>query len=255
MRDDHMSNGSIQSVLKALQMLDLFAIAPGWNMTDISKELNYPTSTTHRLLLTLEEAGYIHRDVQSKMYYLTIKPYLIGSKTEIVNMLEKLALASIRELAQNLNESVNVSIALGLNAVTVLKADAERQFSAVPHVGDKRQLHATSVGKCLLAYNSNGCYDHLMKSSELLKSYTPNTIIEKKAIEKMGETIRYQGFATDHEEVEVGLTCIGAPIFDQLGNCIAAVSVSMPTFRITDKEAVISQVIKTAGKISSKFKF
>lgn len=250
-----MSSGSIQSVLKALQVLELFAVAPGWSMTDISNELYYPTSTTHRLVLTLEEAGYIYRDEQSKKYYLTIKPYLIGSKTEIVNLLEKRALSSIRELAQNLNESVNVSIAQGLHAVTVLKAEAERQFSAVPHVGDKRQLHATSVGKCLLAYNSNGCYDQLMNSNEILKSYTANTITEKKAIKEMALSIQRQGFATDHEEVEEGLTCIGAPIFDHLGNCIAAISVSMPTFRIVNRAEVIARVLETSEKISSKFKF
>lgn len=250
-----MSDGSIQSVLKALQVLELFAEEPGWSLTEISRELHYPTSTTHRLVMTLEEAGYIYRDHESKKYYLTIKPYLIGSKTKIVNLLKKHARAPIIALSQAMNESVNVSIAQGLFSVTVLKADSERQFSAVPHVGDKGHLHATSVGKCLLAFNSNGCFDQFISSREPLHVYTQNTIKDKNSVLKVLEEVRKQGYATDQEEVEEGLTCVGAPIFDHLDNCIAAMSVSVPTFRLGDKEKIVSMVKATTEEISMKFRF
>jgi len=250
-----MSDGSIQSVLKALQVLELFAEEPGWSLTEISKELHYPTSTTHRLMVTLEEAGYIYRDHESKKYYLTIKTYLIGSRTKIVNLLKKQAQAPISKLSQTLNESVNISIAQGLFSVTVLKADSERQFSAVPHVGDKGHLHATSVGKCLLAHNSNGCFDQFISSREPLHAYTKNTITDKIVVLMALEEIRKQGYATDQEEVEEGLTCIGAPIFEHLGNCIAAMSVSVPTFRLGDKDKIVSVVKATTEEISMKFRF
>jgi len=228
------SDGSIQSVLKALQVLELFAEEPGWSLTEISRELQYPTSTTHRLV---------------------IKPYLIGSKTKIVKLLKKHAQAPIIALSQTLNESVNVSISQGLFSLTILKADSERQFSAVPHVGDKGHLHATSVGKCLLAFNSNGCFDQFISSQESLHAYTQNTFTDKKLVLEALEEIRKQGYATDQEEVEEGLTCIGAPIFDHLGNCIAAMSVSVPTFRLGDKEKIVSMVKATTEEISMKFRF
>jgi DNA-binding IclR family transcriptional regulator len=248
-----LNKDSIQSVLKALHVMELFMVHPAWSITGISSELHYPTSTAHRLVATLEEAGYIYQDHQTKKYYLTIKPYLIGSKAEIVTLLEKRALAPIQKLAQALNESVNVSIAQGIHAITILKADAERQFSAVPHIGDKRQLHATSVGKCLLAYNSNGSYDQFMRSTEPLEVYTKNTITDKSAIIETLDQIRKTGYATDNEEVEEGLTCIGSPIRDKLDNCIAAMSVSIPTCRLEDREKIIAMIKATADEISSTF--
>ncbi len=250
-----MSDGSIQSVLKALQVLELFAEEPGWSLTEISKELGYPTSTTHRLVMTLEEAGYLYRDHESKKYFLTIKTYLIGSRTKIVSLLKKQAQAPIKKLSQTLNESVNVSVAQGLFSVTVLKADSDRQFSAVPHVGDKGHLHATSVGKCLLAFNNNGCFDQFVSFQGSLHAYTKNTITDKSVVLQTLEVIRKQGYATDKEEVEEGLTCIGAPIFDHLGNCIAAVSVSVPTFRLGDRERIVAMVKAVTEEISMKFQF
>ncbi len=248
-----MSNGSILSVRKALKILELFAVKPAWSITEISEELTYPTSTAHRLMMTLEEAGYIYRENETKKYYLTIKPYLIGSKTEIVSQLEKRAQSVIQLLAQEINESVNISIAQGIYAITVLKANPERQFSAVPNIGDKRQAHATSVGKCLLAYNSNGCFDQLLNSQEALKAYTARTITDKSVITEELKTIKKQGYAVDREEVEEGLTCFGAPIFDEMNHCIAAISISVPTFRINNEETFINKVLQTASEIASKF--
>ncbi len=248
-----MSKGSIQSVTKALQVLELFTEKPGWSITEIGERLKFPSSTTHRLVITLEEAGYLYREQETKKYYLTIKPYLIGSKTETVSQLEKQAQRVIQLLAREINESVNISIAQGIYAVTVLKAHPERKFSAVPNIGDKRQLHATSVGKCLLAYNSNGCYDQLMSSKEPLKAYNKRTLTDRKMIDESLKTVREEGFAIDREEVEAGLTCFGAPIFDEMRHCIAAVSISVPTFRIGHEQFFIDRVIETAAEISSKF--
>lgn len=248
-----MNTSSIQSVIKALRVLELFTVKPAWSISEISEALTYPTSTSHRLIVTLEEAGYVYRENETKKYYLTIKPYLIGSKTEIVSQLKKRAQHRIQCLVQEVNESVNISIAQGLYAVTVLKANPERQFSAVPHIGDKRKLYATSVGKCLLAYNSNGCLDGLMSSSEALEKYTHSTMVDKKQIMNHIQMVRQKGYAIDREEVEAGLTCYGAPIFDELAHCIAAISLSIPTFRIEDEEKMIQIVKEAASDISSKF--
>jgi len=248
-----MSKGSIQSVTKALHVLELFTEKPAWSISEIGERLSFPSSTAHRLVITLEEAGYLYREHETKKYYLTIKPYLIGSKTETVNQLEKQAQREIQLLAQEINESVNISIAQGIYAVTVLKANPERKFSAVPNIGDKRQLHATSVGKCLLAFNSNGCFDRLMNSREPLKAYNNRTLTDRKLIEEALRSVREKGYAIDREEVETGLTCFGAPIFDEMGHCIAALSISVPTFRIEVEQVFIDQVRKTASEISSKF--
>lgn len=248
-----MNKGSIQSVGKALAILELFTLKPAWGITEISDEMKYPTSTTHRIMITLEEAGYVYQENTTKKYYLTIKPYLIGSKTEIVSQLENRGQSVIQLLAQEINESVNISIAQGIYAVTVLKANPERQFSAVPNIGDKRQVHATSVGKCLLAHNSNGCFDQLMNSKESLKAYTAKTIINRSLLVEALQEIKEQGYAVDREEVEEGLTCFGAPIFDEMNHCMAAISISVPTFRIKNEERFVGKVVETASEIASKF--
>nr|WP_275951934.1 IclR family transcriptional regulator [Intestinimonas butyriciproducens] len=156
-------------------------------------------------------------------------------------------------------EVVNVSI-LERNpddvyrSVIILKEESDRQVLTVnPPVGSSSECYCSSVGKCLLAYSSDidlGVYD-----THPMRPHTEHTIITVSALRAELAKVRERGYAMDHEELEYGLTCIGAPILDQKGEAVAAISLSGPTSRMLtgDIEERIEAVKRIAREISSNF--
>jgi DNA-binding IclR family transcriptional regulator len=113
-------------------------------------------------------------------------------------------------------------------------------------------VHCSSVGKVFLAQLSDQELDRLLKRKRLEKR-TANTITDSGELKHHLKVIRQKGFAVDDEENEKGIRCVGAPIFNQQGQVIAAISISGPTVRITKKvmqQTLKNEVVKTASDIS-----
>jgi DNA-binding IclR family transcriptional regulator len=111
------------------------------------------------------------------------------------------------------------------------------------------------VGKVFLAQLSDPELDTLIKEKGLQKR-TPNTITDTDKLKHHLKVIRQKGFAVDNEENEKGIRCVGAPIFNQKGQAIAAISISGPTVRITKKviqQTLKNEVVRTALDISREF--
>jgi DNA-binding IclR family transcriptional regulator len=125
----------------------------------------------------------------------------------------------------------------------------------VSRVGLRIPLHCSSVGKVLLADLSEGALEEIVKEKDLVKR-TDNTITDLVKLKAHIKTVWAQGYAFDDEENEKGIRCVGAPIYNQQGQVIAAISISGPTIRITKqllKKTLKNAVIKTALDISREF--
>jgi DNA-binding IclR family transcriptional regulator len=125
----------------------------------------------------------------------------------------------------------------------------------VSRVGSRMPAHCSSVGKVFLAQLSDKELDRLIKRNRLEKR-TANTITDTDKLKHHLKVIRQKGFAVDNEENEKGIRCVGAPIFNQQGQVIAAISISGPTVRITKKimqRTLKNEVIRTASDISREF--
>jgi DNA-binding IclR family transcriptional regulator len=108
------------------------------------------------------------------------------------------------------------------------------------------------VGKVFLAHLSDSQLDTLIKEKGLTKR-TKNTITDPEKLKQHLKIIRQQGYAVDDEENEKGIRCVGAPIFNQRGQVIAAISISGPAVRITQKiiqQTLRKEVLQTALDIS-----
>jgi DNA-binding IclR family transcriptional regulator len=105
-------------------------------------------------------------------------------------------------------------------------------------------LHATANGKALLAFGDGGL-------PEALEPLTPRTIADPALLEQELDEVRRRGYATAVEELELGLHAVAAPVFDSAGNCVAAVSVSGPSYRLADLEATGVACAATAAEISA----
>ena len=156
-------------------------------------------------------------------------------------------------------EVVNVSI-LERNpddvyrSVIILKEESGRQVLTVnPPVGSSSECYCSSVGKCLLAYSPD--IDLSVYESHPMHSHTEHTITTVAGLRTELAKVWERGYAMDHEELEYGLTCTGAPILNQKGEAVAAISLSGPTSRMLsgDIEERIEAVKRIAREISSNF--
>lgn len=248
---------TIVAVDRALDiLLLLYYYGQEIGVSDIGRELDLHKSTVHRTLATLENKGFVHQNKENGKYWLGTKIYAMGLRVG-----EKLSLVDIirpyaKKLFDEFQEVVNVSIldkdsVNGYKSIIILKeVDTNKVLSVNPNVGSSSDAHASSVGKCLLAFSKD--IDINKIKTNPLKRYTENTLTNWDDLIKEFEKIRKNGYAIDDEEQEIGLYCIGAPIFDKNGNAIAAISMSGPTARmkIGDINEKISKVVDTAREIS-----
>lgn len=250
----------IQSVDRALEvMIYLYHEGKETSITKIAADLGVYKSTVYRTLVTLENRGFVRKNPETDKYWLGNRLFVLGKGVENRMGLSEIVRPYAKKLYDAYCEVVNVSI-LERNpddvyrSVIILKEESDRQVLTVnPPVGSSSECYCSSVGKCLLAYSSDidlGIYD-----THPMRPHTEHTIITVSALRAELAKVRERGYAMDHEELEYGLTCIGAPILDQKGEAVAAISLSGPTSRMLtgDIEERIEAVKRIAREISSNF--
>jgi DNA-binding IclR family transcriptional regulator len=250
----------IQSVDRALEIL-IFLQNEGkeTSVTKIANDMGIYKSTVHRTLMTLEARGFVSRNPSTEKYWLGSRLFGLGKSVEDKLGLTELIRPYAKRLSQKYNEVVNISVlernpGLPYRSLLVLKEMSDTQLLSVnPAVGSSIDCHCSSVGKSLLAF----CEDvdlSVYRDAELA-AYTEKTIASYPELLAEIEKVRKQGYAMDCDEQEIGLTCIGAPIFKRNGTALAAISLSGPTSRLLsgDVEEKIAAVRKTAAEISTNF--
>lgn len=248
---------TIVSVERALDILLLLYYEGGeLSYTDIITELNLAKSSGHRLLAILEKKNFVERDPKSERYRLGYKLYPIGLLAGEHRIFQDVVGPFAEALHQNCQEVVNVSVldfdeVRGYTSVVAYKINNPAHVVSInPIVGSSFEAHVSSVGKCLLAFNKD--VDLSFYKNKEFTPYTPNSITSFEALKKELDDVREKGYALDREEREIGLYCIGAPIFNAQGNAIAAISLSGPTSRMhnAEEQDKIDAVIEAAKNIS-----
>lgn len=251
----------INSIDRALDIIILlYHERREMGISEIAKELGLYKSTVHRTLITLENKGFIKQNPDNGKYWFGIKLYaigmLVGDKISFKEIIKPYA----KELYDEFREVVNVSILEKSSmdyprSIIIHKEQGLNQVLTVnPPVGSSSQCHCSAVGKCLLAYSPKKVYEKYIGKS--LTKFTRNTIDNWDDLLAELEQVKKQGYAVDNDELEIGLTCIGAPILDKNNEVIAAISLSGPTTRMRegDFEYKIKKVMEIANKISSLLK-
>lgn len=246
----------VQTIERVSMILDLVSrSSQGVSIRDLSEALRLPKGTVHRLLLSLSYFGYIKQDISTKKYLLGLKLLDLGNL--IINQLDlrKLAEPLLKELANKTKETVHMVIVDNNEVVYIDKIETEENIGGLKmssRVGSRNLAHSCAVGKVMLSYFSDEEVDTLIKEKGLPKK-TARTITDPSQFREQLAIIKKQGYALDDEENEEGIRCVAAPIFDDKGRVISAISLSGPAFRVTKKQALDvlkKQVIKTASEIS-----
>ena len=155
----------------------------------------------------------------------------------------------LRRLVEATGETAHVSVLLNdAEMVSVANVEGPWTLRTPSTVGRRTPLHCTSVGKVFLAYLPEAEQAHLVDRIKLTRR-TRRTIVSRTALRAELQLIRRRGFAMDNEEIEAGLRCIGAPVFNHTGQIAAAISVAGPVFRVTEHRVPeIARAVKAAGR-------
>lgn len=255
-----MSSDIIQSVDRALEILIyLHNAGKEIGITQIAEDLNVYKSTVFRTLNTLEHRGFVKKNPETERYWLGPRLFTLGKSVEHNMGIQEIIGPYAIELYEQYHEVVNVSILekdqYGVyKSVIIYKAENPNQIlKANPPVGSSSECHCSSIGKCLLAFGKN--IDLSIYEKYKLTHHTIYTITSIEELKNELKRVKENGYAIDREELEIGLTCIGAPILDRNNYAIAAISLSGPSSRILSNnlEEKIETIKNIAGRISDKF--
>ena len=251
----------VQTLERASLILDILGQSPqGISIKDLSDRMHLPKGTTHRLVSSLSYFGYVRQDQNTKNYFLGFKLVELGNMLLGQLDLRKEAELFLRNLAQRTKETVHLVILDGNEIVYLDKLETEPHTGGLrmaSRVGSRNPAHSCAVGKALMAYLPAEALARIVEEKGLPKR-TGNTITDYNQLKEHMTLVRKQGYAVDDEENERGIRCVAAPIFNEAGKAVAAISVSGPAFRVTKKsvqEKLKKEVMETALRISQRLGF
>ncbi|GAB6900389.1 IclR family transcriptional regulator [Kineosporia succinea] len=242
----------VQSVDRALMVLDLLARRGELGVTELATELAVHKSTAFRLVTALERRDLVQQVGDRGKYRLGLGVLRLAAATTGRLEVSREGREVCERLAHELGETVNIAIMDDDSAVNVLQEYGNASVMTRNWIGRRTPLHATSSGKVLLAFADGSVRKHFL--SMPLEPLTENTLSDPDELLTELVEVTGRGWASTYEELEIGLTAVAAPVRDGSGQVIAAVSASGPSFRLTrDRfEPVAARLVDGAAEISSR---
>ncbi|WP_415033460.1 IclR family transcriptional regulator [Azonexus sp.] len=236
-----------------MSLLDALAAVPDTaSLKQLAATTDLHPSTAHRILAAMCQARFVERQ-DAGNYRLGIRLLELGSIVKSRINLREVALPFMQALHEKVGESINLGIRQDDEIVYLERTSSGRSLVRVVYlVGGRAPLHLTSLGKLFLAADSqNKVRDYAKRSG--LPGKTPHSLTQLETLEKALDKVRRHGIAYDDEEAELGLTCVAAPIHDEEGSIVAALSVSAPTER--HDPAWAAEVKRAAKAVSQALGF
>lgn len=248
-----MAKDQISSILRALQILECFMDhETEWTLKELVNHLDLPTTTVFRQVSTLTSQQYLVQDPVRKSYHIGPRLMLLASSILGRSDLRQLARPELERLSDTVRETINLSLLIEHDIFYLDKVETHRSIVCNTQVGSRAPAYATSSGKIMLAEQSETYIkEYCDWMGENAHPLTANTITDPERLRSELLQAKLQGFAVDNGEIEVGLICIGAPIYDINHRVTASVSISGPDYRMQkDWDAMVREVRKTADNIS-----
>jgi len=239
----------VQVLDRALGILDsLSNEGPELGPAELSEMLKLHKSTVHRLLMVLERHRLIERGPENGKYRLGMKLFELGSQAVAQLDLRERAQPYLERLVSETGETAHICVLNGDRMLSIVNVESSRTLRTPSTIGQRTPLHCTSVGKTILAFLPEDEADRLIDKCELTQ-YTARTLTTRARLKAELKLIRRRGYAMDKGEIEEGLRCLGAPVWDYSGKIVAALSIAGPAFRLTEgRIPAVSQAVLAAAK-------
>ncbi len=223
------------------------------SVSEIGSRTGLHKSTTHRILMALECNQLIKQNPESGKYHLGIKLFKLGNQAVLQYDLRDSCRPNLIRLMDKTQETVHLAVLDGDQVLYLDKVEGPHALRMPSRVGRHITTYCTSLGKAMLSCLAETDVNRLLQSRPF-KAFTPNTIrnLDQLLVDLRG--IRRRGYAVDDEEIEIGLRCVGAPIYDHTMRMVGAISVAAPSARLTTQKlsAFGRMVLEAAEDISKE---
>lgn len=245
------SAAAVQSVDRALTVLEIVGKLGSAGVTEIATELGVHKSTVSRLIAVLESRGFVEQLSDRGKYRLGFAIVRLAGSTSAQMDLAKESQGICDRLSQQSGETTNLAVLDENRIINVVEAHGPAEITLRTWVGQNCPAHATSSGKALLA--DLPPEDVRARMGDPLPTFTANTIATAAALAAELVRVRETGWASVSEELEVGLNAVGAPVRDNTGRVIAALTVSGPAYRLSkDRFGVVAEMTVAAAAAISR---
>ena len=240
---------TVQVIERIFLLMDVLASREeSISLKDIAERTGLHPSTTHRILNDMAIGRYVDRPTPGN-YRLGMRLLELGNLVKGRLNVRDAALGLMRDLHKLIQQPVNLSLRQGDEIVYVERAYSERSgMQVVRAIGGRAPLHLTSVGKLFLAAD-DPLRIRAYAARTGLQGHTKNSITQIELLERELFKTRQSGHASDNEELELGVRCMAAGIYDDQNKLIAGLSISAPSDRLEDQW--LEKLKETAKKISA----
>jgi DNA-binding IclR family transcriptional regulator len=222
-----------ESVFRAFAIIEYLANCEDWvSLRALARDVGLVPATAYRFLSSLKSLGYVQQHPEDSRYQLTLKFASISARVLERTQLRRIARPHMERLTAVSNETTHLAVLEDNQIVYIDKVDNLQAMKMRSRVGTRGYVHSTAVGKSMLAFLPDDEGQQILERLALTP-LTKNTITDRDLFRRRLNKIRDLGYAVDDEENEVGIRCVGAPVFDHVGRVAGAVSVSGWTITMT----------------------
>lgn len=246
------ATGAAKALVKGIAIANLLSCSrTGLRLPELVREVNLPRGTVIRLLEALSEAHLVRVDTEGR-YRLGPRCAVWGSEFLASVELRDMALDVMTQLVELSNETCHLGIHEAGTVLYIHKVESDHSLRMVSRVGGRNPLHCTGLGKALLAFLPDEEQEQYLAGPIVRR--TTKTIVDPEMLRAELRRIRSHGYAIDDVENELGVRCIGAPIFDYEGRLAGSLSLAGPTIRMSWEriEQLTKPVIDAAATISER---
>ena len=242
-----------QTLLKGLDVLECVAASEdSISAVSVAERTGISRPTAYRLLITLEEKGYVTRDNSSTFKMGSSIMKLCKNELD-KHELTEIAKPSLKELCDTIGETSILSILSGTDVINIARVESSRTIKIESKVGSITPAYCTATGKAILAFLEPSKRNALISKMDFIQR-TTKTINNPQKFQNHLKQVKAQGYAVDDHEYDEEMKCVSAPIFNMNGKVIAAVGFSGVAFRVEklDQNEIVRQVVNAASEISMK---
>lgn len=242
---------SAPAVEKMLAVIELIAESDsGYSINELARLTQSSVNSIYRICMVMREHGYLISDPKSGHFVLGNKFYFIGKAAEKRMTLNNVAKPIMERLTLETGESTQLITMRGDRALIQAQVETSNPIRIHAETCSLILPHCSAAGKSILAFMDDSELEKVLPSHP--ERLTKNTINSRKELEKELKKIRCEFVAFDREEYMPGLRCVGAPIFDDEGKCVAGIDVMFPIYRVSeaDEARFVPLVRKAAEDIS-----
>jgi IclR family transcriptional regulator, KDG regulon repressor len=212
------------TVRKAMAVVAAFSYGePVLGVSELARRLGLGKSTVHRILATLLVDGFVERTPDDR-YRLSLRFYEIGQQVAASSELRELAHPILERLRNDSGETAHLAVLAGADVVYLDRLESPHMIRVMTRAGRRRAAHATSSGKCLLAFGSASAVAEVVDGG--LPRLGPRSVTTAQQLARALTDVRAKGYSVSVDESAANIVSVGAPVFDGAGGCVAAVSVA-----------------------------